>query len=197
MFEIKVDKNFNLDYEKSVLIVIDMVKGFTDIGILRSDFIKNIAKDIKKFCYKFPNVIAINDNHKNEDCEFDVYPKHCLEGDFESELCEELLDIEFKHVLTKNSTNSFFSNNFIQIFQKYIDDNFNFVVVGCCTDICILQFCLTFKGYLNSINKNLNIIVPKDLVETYDRENHPRDKVQNVSLYFMDNMGIKLIESEI
>ena len=45
MFEIKVDKNFNLDYEKSVLIVIDMVKGFTDIGILRSDFIKNIAKE--------------------------------------------------------------------------------------------------------------------------------------------------------
>lgn len=197
MFEVEIDNNFVLDCNKSVLIIIDMVKGFTDVGFLSSKFIKNIAKDIRIFSNKFPYVIAINDNHDNNDCEFHTYPKHCLNNELDSEFCDEISDIKFKHVLFKNSTNGFFSNNFLNTIDFYIKNNFNFVVVGCCTDICILQFCLTFKGYLNSLNKNLDVVVPIDLVETYEGENHPRDEVQKLSLYLMKNMGVKLIKSYI
>lgn len=195
MFEIYIENDFIVDRKKNVLIIIDMIKGFTDIGILSSKFIKNIAKDIREFSNNFSDIIAINDKHNNNDCEFYIYPKHCLNNDLDSEFCDEISDIKFKHILFKNSTNGFFSSNFLKIIDWYVENNFNFVVVGCCTDICILQFCLTFKGYLNALNKKLDIIVPVDLVETYEGKNHPRDEVQKLSLYLMSNMGVKLVKS--
>lgn len=197
MFKIKIDNNFVMNQNRSVLIIIDMIKGFTDVGIFSSKSIKNIAKNIRKFSDDFLEIIAINDKHSENDCEFYIYPKHCLKGNLDSEFCDELLDVDFKHVLTKNSTNGFFSSNFLEVIDDYIENGFDFIIVGCCTDICILQFCLTFKGYLNSLNKKLDVIVPIDLVETYDSENHPRDEVQKLSLYLMNNMGVKLIKSYI
>ncbi len=195
MFKINVSKNFIINYNNSVLIIIDMINGFTDLGPLKSKFIKDIAYDIRNVCDKFSNIVAINDEHNRYDCEFNNYPEHCLMGTNESKICEELSDVSFTHILTKNSTNGFFSNNFLKIFQKYLDNSYDFFVVGCCVDICILEFCLTFKAYLNSINRDLNIVVPINLVDTYDAENHMRDSVKNISLYLMNNSGIKLIES--
>ena len=180
-----------------LLIIIDMLKGFTDIGNLKSRYISNIALDIRGYSNRFSNIIAINDNHGNSDCEFNLYPAHCIDGTKESELCDELIDLDFDYILYKNSTNGFFSYNFSNVFNDYIENNFNFIVTGCCTDICILQFCLTFKAYLNHINKNLDIIVPVNLVETYDDINHPRDELAKFSLYFMKNMGIRLINTHI
>ncbi len=195
MFEFKIVDDFDLDYDKSVLVIIDMIKGFTDIGDLKCNSIKKIAKDIKENSNKFSNIIAINDVHYEDDCEFSIFSKHCLEGSEESEFCEELKDVKFTHILNKNSTNAFFSKDFFKVFNKYIDNDFNFVVTGCCTDICVLQFCLTFKAYLNSINKNLRIIIPKNLVETYEREDGSKEKVVNAAMYLMNNMGIELINS--
>lgn len=195
MFKINFDDNFCVNYDKSLLIVIDMIKGFTDIGSLKSEFIKSIGEDIKNASKKFSHIISINDSHKKHDCEFNSFPPHCIEGSYECEMCDELKDVKFTHTLFKNSTNGFFSKNFMDVFKYYIDNNFDFVVVGCCTDICIFQFCITFKTYLNSINKNLNIIVPKNLVETYDCENHVREEATNASLYLMSNAGITLINS--
>lgn len=197
MFDIEIDSKFIVDYNKSVLIVIDMIKGFTDVGNLNSNYISSIASDIKYYSKKFSNIVAINDSHNMNDCEFNFYPHHCMEGTIESEFCEELKSVDFDYVLSKNSTNAFFSNGFLSVFNSYIENNFNFVVVGCCADICVLQFCLTFKAYLNHINKNLDIIIPVNLIETYDDINHPRDEVLKISLYLMKNMGIKLMEASI
>lgn len=194
MFNIEVKRDFNISYDKSVLIIIDMIKGFTDIGNLKSEFIKSISEDIKNASLKFSHIVSINDSHTKDDCEFNSFPMHCIKGSEESKICDELRDVNFEHFLYKNSTNGFFAYGFMDVFKYYIDNNFDFVVVGCCTDICILQFCTTFKSYLNSINKNLNVIVPKDLVETYDCKNHEREKVTNVSLYLMQNSGIILID---
>lgn len=195
MFDFKIIDSCKLNYDKSVLIIIDMIKGFTEIGSLKCSSIKKIAKDIRYECNKFSNIVAINDSHGEKDCEFNVYPKHCLEGSCESEFCDELLDVKFTHIINKNSTNGFFSSKFLEVFDDYINNDFNFVISGCCTEICILQFCLTFKGYLNSINKNLEIFVPIHLVETYEREKDYKQKVVNSSMYLMNNMGIKLVKS--
>lgn len=195
MFEINVLSNFNINYSRSVLIIVDMINGFTEFGPFGSEFIKNISNGIRNACYRFKEIVAINDSHDENDCEFNVYPKHCLYGSYESKICRELLDVEFTHILNKNCTNGFFSKGFLSTFKKYFDENYDFFVVGCCVDICVLEFCLTLKGYLNSINKNLNIIVPIGLVETYHGENHNREKVKNASLYIMSNSGIKLIDS--
>lgn len=195
MFKLNI-RDYDLDKSKAILIIIDMVKGFTDFGDLSSFHIKSIAYKIRNFSNGFSSIIGINDLHSGIDVEFSNFPHHCLEGSNEVEICSELSDIKFDHVLFKNSTNGFFSEKFLDVITEYIDKNFDFIVVGCCTDICILQFCLTFKSYLNFINKNLNLIVPINLVETYESEDHPREKVQNASLYLMNNMGVILVDSD-
>lgn len=194
MFKLKYD-DFKINYHKTVLIVIDMIKGFTDIGPLKSEYIKNIANNIETVSHRFNDIIAINDKHNLNDCEFRDYPPHCIENTEECDICDELKNINFTQILFKNSTNGFFSDRFLDIFKEYIDNNFDFVVCGCCTDICIFQFCITFKTYLNSINRDLNIIIPENLVETYDSEIHPRNRVKNSALYFMKNAGIILINT--
>lgn len=188
------DKEFDIDFNKSVLIVVDMIKGFTDVGMFKNDYVKNIAKDIRNVCNKFKTIVAINDNHEESDIEFNNYPKHCLSNSVESEICDELSDVKFTNVLFKNSTNGFFADNFLDVFNKYIKEKYDFVVVGCCTDICILQLCLTFKGYLNSINSDSNIVVVRKLVDTYDSQQHNREYLSEVSFYFMENMGVRLVD---
>lgn len=197
MIDIELEDDLIINYDKSLLVIIDMIKGFTSIGNLKSDYISNIALNIRSYSTRFSDVIAINDAHEDNDCEFNLYPAHCIDGTKESELCNELIDIDFSYILYKNSTNGFFSYNFLNVFNDYIKNNFDFIVTGCCTDICVLQFCLTFKAYLNHINKDLNIIVPVNLVETYDDINHPRNELVKFSLYLMKNMGIKLINTNI
>lgn len=194
-FNLECYNELNINYNRSVLIIIDMIKGFANIGNLKSEYVLNIAEDIRVYSEKFSHIIAINDNHDVNDCEFNTYPNHCISNTEEVEFCEELKNVKFSNVLYKNCTNGFFAKDFLKVFNYYIDNDFSFIVSGCCTDICILQFCITFKGYLNSINKNLDILVPVNLVETYDSVVHPRNSVNNISLYLMKNMGIKLIKS--
>ncbi len=187
-----IHEDFKINYDKTLVIVIDMVKGFTDIGSLKSPYIKSLGEKLRDKIYKFSNKIAINDSHSLNDVEFNSYPHHCIKGSSECEIIDELKDIHFDHILFKNSTNGFFSEGFMDVISPYIDKDFSFLVCGCCTDICILQFVLTFKGHLNSINKNLDIIIDKSLVETYDSIDHGREYANDISFYLMDKMGIIL-----
>ena len=188
-------ENFKINFNKSVLIIIDMVKGFTDMGELKSYHIKKIGEAIQEECSKFKNIVAINDCHKEQDNEFNIYPVHCLENSIECEVCDELKNVKFTHVLFKNSTNGFFSKGFLDVFHKYIKENYDFVVVGCCTDICVLQFCLTFQGYLHSINSKSNLVVVKELVDTYDSEKHNREYLNEAAFNLMDGTGVILINT--
>ncbi len=71
----------------------------------------------------------------------------------------------------------------------------NFIVVGCCTDICVYQFVLTLKAYFNQNNLDKNIIVPMNLVETYDIDNvHCGDLLNTVFLNSMIQNGIKIVK---
>ena len=36
-----------------------------------------------------------------------------------------------------------------------------YIITGCCSDICVLQFALTLKTYLNAQNIDKKVIVPK------------------------------------
>ena len=71
----------------------------------------------------------------------------------------------------------------------------NFIVVGCCTDICVYQFVLTLKTYFNQNNLDKNIIVPISLVETYDiDEIHSGDMLNTIFLNSMIQNGINVVK---
>ena len=76
------------------------------------------------------------------------------------------------------------------------DDVDNIIVIGDCTDICIYQFAVTLKTYFIQNNINKNVIVPMNLVDTYDIPNvHCADLSNIVFLNSMIQNGINVIKS--
>ncbi len=183
------------DLNKTGLFIVDMNNGFAKEGALSSPRVEKIINPIADFgkliCSKINTIVAFTDTHNEDDVELKSYPAHCLRGDKESEIVKEILDINNIEILEKNSTNGFFVMNM----EKYKNLD-NFIVVGCCTDICVYQFVLTLKTYFNQNNLDKNIIVPVNLVETYDIDViHSGDFFNTVFLNSMMQNGINVVKS--
>ena len=184
----------NLDLNKTGLFIVDMNNGFAKEGVLSSPRVEEIIEPIADFgkalSSKINTIVAFTDTHDEDAVEFKSYPAHCLRGDMESEVVKEILAIDNLEIIEKNSTNGFFA---IDI-EKYKDLD-NFIVVGCCTDICVYQFVLTLKTYFNQNNLDKNIIVPMNLVETYDIDMvHSGDFLNTIFLNSMMQNGINVVK---
>lgn len=186
----------DLNPAETIVVVVDMINGFTKEGALKSDRIKAvidpIAELVKSAKAKKIDCIAFSDNHSEESPEFSSFPPHCLKGSSESILVEELEQAGLHHIFPKNSTNAFFAPGF----QLHLQDhNYrNFIIAGNCTDICVLQFATTLKAYYNEKNQQVRVIVPKNLVETYDAPNHPADTLHEAALYLLQLNGIEIVD---
>ena len=184
----------DFDLNKTGLFIVDMNNGFAKEGALSSPRVEKIIKPIADFSKvlssKINTIVAFTDTHDKNSVELKSYPSHCLRGDKESEVVEELLDIPNMEIIEKNSTNGFFALDL----EKYINLD-NFIVVGCCTDICVYQFVLTLKTYFNQHNLYKNIVVPINLVETYDIDKvHCGDMLNTIFLNSMIQNGINVVK---
>lgn len=184
----------DFDLNKTGLFIVDMNNGFAKEGALSSPRVEKIIKPIADFSKvlssKINTIVAFTDTHDKNSVELKSYPSHCLRGDKESEVVEELLDIPNMEIIEKNSTNGFFAMDI----EKYKNLD-NFIVVGCCTDICVYQFVLTLKTYFNQHNLYKNIVVPINLVETYDIDKvHCGDMLNTIFLNSMIQNGINVVK---
>lgn len=192
------NSNFNID-NKTVLFVIDMNNGFAKKGALYSERVEKIIPEIVHTVNICANlnapIISFTDSHNKDSIEFKEYPEHCLKNTDESELVEELNVFKDKMiVIPKNSTNCFLEDRTQVEVKKLIDSGYkNWVVTGCCTDICIKQFSETLKTYFNKENLDLNVIVPINAVETYDAPMHNADAMNLFSIAEMQMNGIKIV----
>lgn len=182
------------DLSKTALFIVDINNGFAKEGALYSDRIKSLITPIYEFVKpleeKLNKIIAFTDTHDKNSVELNSYPEHCLVGTEECKVVDELLNIKNLEIIPKNSTNGFFAMD-----VNILDDIDNVVVVGDCTDICIYQFAVTLKAYFNEKNINKNIVVPMNLVDTYDIPFvHPGDLLNIVFLNSMLQNGVKLIK---
>ncbi|MEA5095830.1 hypothetical protein SDC9_57745 [bioreactor metagenome] len=186
--------------DKTVLIVIDMVNGFVYSGPLSSPRVAGIVKNIAGLNEKtkgFKKVFFM-DSHEENSKEFGSFPLHCIKGSHEAELIPEL-KTEFSEgpdtlYIEKNSTNGFYTDEFQQWLEKNIDEVDNYIITGCVTDICVLQFALSLKAYFNEMNKCKRIVVPKDCVETYDGGSHDGHLMNLFALYNMHTSGIEIAD---
>ena len=169
----------NKENIEKILIVVDMVNGFVRCGAMADHYIEHIVPEmVKKInLYKNNQVIFIKDCHEEECTEFECYPKHCIKGTEESELIDELkcFENDALAIYEKNSTSAIFAENFLSDIDE-ITNLKEITIVGCCTDICVLNLAIPLKNYFNQNNKNIEIIVPKNLVETYNSETHKREE---------------------
>lgn len=185
-----------VEADKTLVVVVDMINGFTKEGALKSDRIKTvidpIANLVKGCKERKIETIAFSDHHSAESPEFSSFPPHCLENSSESMLVEELGQVGLHSIFPKNSTNAFFAPGF----QKYLEsrDYENFIITGNCTDICVLQFGTTLKAYFNEKNREVRIIVPQNMVETYDAPNHPAASLNLVGLYLLQLNGVEIVQ---
>lgn len=183
------------DFENNaVLITIDMINGFAREGALYSknteNTIKNIVSLAKSFELRKLPIITYNDAHTASSPEFRSFPQHALKGSMESELIDELKEIKDIRIVNKNSTNGFLVENPFESLNKKYD---NFIVVGCCTDLCIYQFALTLKAYFNEINHNGRVILPINTLSTFDMPGHNSDITNIIFLNSLMNNGIEVI----
>lgn len=188
----------DLPVDRTALFIVDMVNGFVKNGPMSSNRIYEINQGIAnlvKSCNLYGiSCIAFRDCHTAESLEFLSYPPHCLINSEESEITEEIQNAGSLSSIPKNSTNGFLELDF----QKWMDSHpkiDHFIIVGDCTDLCISQFSITLKADFNRKNKFSRILVPIDLVETYDLGLHNGDLMNLIALYDMELNGIELISN--
>lgn len=184
--------------KKALLVVVDMVNGFINEGALSDPSINQITatviNQIEQFKKEKQPILAFIDAHEEDAIEFKSFPVHCVKGTNESALIPELTKYEEDFILVeKNSTNGFFAPGF-QAFlneNKYFDD---YVIVGCCTDICVLQFALTLRTYCNQNDLNSTIYVVAEGVDTFGNDGHDKLDFHNFALELMRQAGIVVVD---
>lgn len=188
------------DIKSTAAIVIDMINGFAKEGALASPIVDGISSNIAKNLTNLTGstVLFFVDQHVEGSAELDVYPSHCLLMTEEAEIVPELQMFlnDDTTVIGKNSVNGFFAEGFMDWFKE--NENVErYVVMGCCTDICILNFTLSLKSYLNQHNIRKEVIVPIDSVATFDNKahNHPSYVMGLMALKLMYESGITLVKS--
>ncbi len=179
---------------EKLLIVVDMVNGFVREGAMADKYIENIIPEIVKLVEENnENTIFIKDCHENDAIEFKSYPVHCLKGTSESELVEELREFENENnTYEKNSTSAMYAESFIDDIDK-MQNLKQVTIVGCCTDICVLNLAIPLNNYFNQRNRNIEIIVPRNAVETFNSDMHKREEYNDIAFKLMAQVGIKIV----
>ncbi len=180
--------------EKSAVIVVDMINGFAKNGTLYSERVENIIENNIKVLESYPcDHIFLCDYHSSDAEEFQVFLPHCIKGTEEAEIIDELKPYSEKgKVIYKNSTNGFLEPSFQEWLLESAKEEF--IITGCCSDLCVMQFALTLKTHFNRINKKHKIAVVENAIDTYDINTiyHPGDFMHMMSLKLMKDNGILL-----
>lgn len=182
------------DPEKTMLVIVDIVNGFVREGAMHSERVEDIIPPVvslmKKCSERKIAMTAFADCHEADCGEFLSFPPHCIRGTSESEIVDEIKAQGGYIQIDKNSTNGFHE----KAFTRLLADNpgiDTFIVTGDCTDICVMQLCLSMKTYFNAADKPCRIIIPTDCVETYDAPCH-NGAFMNIAAYkLMKDSGIE------
>lgn len=187
----------NLKETKELLIIVDMVNGFLKEGALADPKMQRIIPEVEKLIQKFLEeknpILAFRDWHDRDALEFNDYPPHCIGGTEEAELIDELKKYQDRmHLINKNTTSGFV----VPGFSEYIHEMINLrqvTAVGVCSDICVKDILIPLKKDFQQKNKQVDILVPENAVDTYDAPNHNREEWNETAFKFMAQAGIKIL----
>lgn len=187
----------NLRETERLLLVVDLVNGFVREGAMGNPYAELILPEserlVKKFVEEGYTVVYVKEWHDENAEEFKKFPRHCVAGTSEAEMVAELLKYQDKVlVFKKNSTSAMFAEGFIEMLSQMVNLK-EIVIIGCCTDICVLNLAIPLQNYFDEKNQEVTIIVPKNAVETYDAPNHPREEYNEIAFKLFAQAGIKVV----
>jgi len=167
---------------KRVVLVVDMLRGFHDMGNLANPRMAKIIPDVENLLNNAlaygDYAIFLKDFHKSDDKEFKMFPPHCIRGTMETELVDELKKFErYGLVINKTRYSGFYDTNLANVLNIYKPETV--IVVGVCTDICVLHTVADLR------NRDYSVIVPTDCVETFDIPGHPAEESAKWALNHM------------
>lgn len=194
-----MNKVKNLEVYEGMLIVVDMVNGFVEEGVLHDKNIKKIIPRqielIKEAHDKGYIVVFVKDTHDEDAVEFDRFgdTKHCVRGTREAEVVDQLKPFEEMDdtiSIEKNSTSFMEAPQFRELVAK--TNNIKLVeLVGCCTDICDFNGIMGLANYYDQWNREVDIIVHEDAIATYSED--VRGEYVDAAKLLMKQQGIKLV----
>ncbi len=192
------DNNINsIKDAKELLITIDMINGFVKEGNLAAPSIKRIIprqQEILKEAVEDnkTGIIFIRDSHQKDSVELKRYAEHCLAGSWESEVIDELKDFTIYSLsFFKNNTNlTYVLQDTLSLFKNLEKVK----LMGCLSDICVLHGALGLRNYFDEVNRDVDVMVYEDAIDTFDAPNHQADLINQESLRFMENNGVKVIK---
>ena len=177
---------------QNVVLVVDMLKGFYNIGNLANprmdNIIPNVIELLKEKTREGYKIIFLGDVHKENDVEFKIFPPHCIDGTEEIYVIDELQPfLKEGDYVSKNKFSGLFNTDLDELLGNYNPQEI--IVVGVCTDICVLHTVadLLLMGY--------PVIIPKDCVETFDAPGHKADEINDWALAHMALIGAIIINS--
>ena len=180
------------------VMVVDMVRGFATEGALSSPRVQAIAAPIAA-ALSVAHELGVEafyefcDQHEPEAREFGAYAPHCVQGSSESELVPELASLPFAaqcRLVGKNSLSAVWAGDWL---QEAAERYRRFVVVGDCTDLCILNLAMPLKLYRDQHQLDFEVVVPAALVQTFDGPGHPGDLLHRLALYYMASNGVQVV----
>lgn len=152
---------------KNVIIIVDMLKGFLQEGfpLFCGPEARKIIPFVVDLLKKHPEYerLYLCDNHVPDDAEFKMFPPHCIAGSEESQLVSELYPYPGA-IIHKTRFSCFFKTDLEERLDQLNPQKV--VVVGVCTDICILHTVADLR------NRDYQVWVPIQGVASFDEEAH-------------------------
>lgn len=183
---------------ETILIIVDMINGFAKEGALSSPRIEKLINPIENLQRRFKEngikIVAIRDAHNKNSLEFKAYPNHCIDGTYESEVVDEIKKNGIDTIFKKNSTNGFTSKEFNDFIETNKNKFKNYIIIGDCTDICIMQLALTLKAYFNEYDMDNRVIVPMKYADTFEFGVHNGELLNSMAFYMMKSSGVEVVE---
>ena len=155
---------------KNCLIVIDMQNDFItgSLGSKEAEaIVPRVKERIEKAFKDSEDIYFTKDTHfenymNTKEGEF-LPVKHCIEGTFGHDICDELKPYE------KIAKEIFIKNTFgYKDFPKFLADYDKITIIGLCTDICVVSNAILIKAFY----PEKDIIVEKNLCAGTSVENH-------------------------
>ncbi len=141
------------------VLVVDMLNDFTlDGAPLKVEENKKIIPNIKQLLEKEraqgSAIVYVCDSHAPDDKEFEIWPKHCVEGTKGAEIVDELKPQEGDFIVKKTTYDGFFRTNLDELLRNLGVDYL--IIVGCVINICILYTASSavLRGYKVEIPLN-------------------------------------------
>ena len=183
---------------KELLITIDMVNGFVKEGSLAAPSIMRVVPRQKELLDEAINdkdtgVMFIRDSHPIDAVEFKTFGVHCLEGNKETEVIDELKFYEpYALEYLKNSTNLMFALGMQQDLLKFYNLE-RIRLMGCLSEVCVENGAIGLRTFFDQVNRDVEVCVHEDAIDTFNVPGHDADIVTKEALNRMEANGIKAL----